>query len=114
MSTTNLFNVREGQSKSLREYLVRFNKAAINVINLKYDILIWAFQKLVKDKHFNEFLAKKTANSNVVEHGRVKCYVKCKDKNVERMAKYEKESNNGDLNPPINERTTSRKLFVIR
>jgi len=44
VSSTSLFNVRQGQSESLREYLARFNDSTIKVSNPNQEVFVGAFQ----------------------------------------------------------------------
>lgn len=59
VSTTSLFNVRQGQEETLKEYLARFNEDTIKVSHPNQEMFVGAFQKGLKVRHFNESLAQK-------------------------------------------------------
>lgn len=57
VSTTSLFNVRQEQLESLREYMARFNKETIKVSHMNQEMFVRAFQHDLEAEQFNESLA---------------------------------------------------------
>jgi len=57
VSSNSLFNVRQGQSESLRNYLARFNDSIIKVYNPNQELFVRAFQNGLRASQFNESLA---------------------------------------------------------
>lgn len=57
VSTTSLFNVRQGHAESLWEYMARFNKEKIKVSHMNKEMFVGAFQHGLKAGQFNESLA---------------------------------------------------------
>lgn len=58
MVVINLFNIRQGPFESIGEYLALLNEGTIKVIKLKYKVFIGAFVNGLREKHFNESLAR--------------------------------------------------------
>lgn len=63
VTTTILFNVRKGPSKSLKEYMARFNEETIKVSHPNQEMFVEAFLNGLKASHFNESLEQKSATS---------------------------------------------------
>jgi hypothetical protein len=93
---TSLFNVRQGHSESLRDYLARFNDTTIKVINPNQEVFVGAFQNGLRSGQFNESLAQKPAGSMEEIIARADCYIKGEESNAEKKARDVKEhaSNN--------------------
>lgn len=49
MYTTSLFNIRQGPSESLKEYLTHFNEVTITVVHPNQEMLVGAFQNAKGD-----------------------------------------------------------------
>ena len=77
VSSNSLFNVCQGQSESLRNYLARFNDSTIKVSNPNQELFVGAFQNGLKAGQFNESLAQKSAE----------CYIKGEESNTEKRAR---------------------------
>ena len=58
ISSNSLFNVRQGQSESLRNYQARFNDCTIKVSNPNQELFVEAFQNGLRAGQFNESLAR--------------------------------------------------------
>jgi len=76
VSSNNLFNVRQGQSESLRNYLARFNDSTIKVSNPNQELFVGAFQNGLRAGQFNESLAQKPADSMEEIISWAECYIK--------------------------------------
>lgn len=63
VSTTSLFNVCQGNTKSLWEYLAHFDKETMKVSHPNQEIFIGDFQNDLKAGHFNESLAQKSVTT---------------------------------------------------
>lgn len=74
-----MFNIYQGPSESLREYLACFNESMIK------------FQNILKTEHFNEPLTQKSELTLAEVVVREKCYIKDDERNVEKMARDTKE-----------------------
>lgn len=57
VSTTSLFNVRQGHAESLREYMERFKEETIKVSHSNQEMFVKTFQHDLKVGPFNESLA---------------------------------------------------------
>ncbi|XP_024636363.2 uncharacterized protein [Medicago truncatula] len=112
---TSLFNVRQGQNESLREYLARFNDSKIKVSNPNQEVFVGAFQNGLRAGQFNESLAQKPADSMEEIIARAKCYVKGEESNAEKRARDAKKKGNSGAErrnhyvPPNNDRGTFKK-----
>ena len=91
VSTTSLFNVRQEQNESLRNYLAWYNDATIKVINPNQELFVGAFQNRLRAGPFNESLAQKPADSMKEITSRSECYIKGEESNVEKKGKDAKE-----------------------
>lgn len=83
-STTNIFNIWQGPSKILRDYLAWFNEATIRVVPLNQEFFLGEFQNKLKTGHFNEFLVHKLALSLAEVVTKVKCYINNEESNTEK------------------------------
>jgi len=86
-----LFNVRQGQSESLRNYLAWFNECTIKVSNPNQELFVGAFQNGLRADQFNESLAQKPAYSMEEIISRAECYIKGEESNAEKRARDAKE-----------------------
>lgn len=86
VTTTSLFNVRQGPSKSLQEYMARFNKETIKVSHPNQEIFVGAFQNDMKVDDFNESLAQKLSTSMEEVMSIAECYVKEEESNKEKIS----------------------------
>lgn len=82
MSTTSLFNVLQGHSESLQEYLARFKKETIKFAYPNQNMFVWAFQNDLKVQHSNESLAQKLTSTIEEIMARAECYIKCEESNT--------------------------------
>ncbi|GAU42950.1 hypothetical protein TSUD_142870 [Trifolium subterraneum] len=80
VTATSLFSIRQGVSKTLREYLARFSEATIKVSNPNQEMFVADFQNGLKAGHFNESLAQKPAESMQEIMKRAECYIKGDEK----------------------------------
>ncbi|XP_039687770.1 uncharacterized protein [Medicago truncatula] len=115
--STSLFNVRQGPSESLREYLARFNDSTIKVSNPNQEVFVGAFQNGLWAGQFNESIAQKPADSMEEIIARAECYVKGEESNAEKKAREAKERGNsgGERRnhyvPPNRDRGTFKKPY---
>jgi len=86
LSSTSLFNVRQGQIESLRDYLARFNNATIKVINPNQEVFVGPFQNDLRDGQFIESLAHKPVDSMDEIIARAECYIKGEESNMEKKS----------------------------
>lgn len=91
MSTTGLFNIRQGSSESLRNYLSHFNKATIKVFHSNQEMFVGEFQNKLNAGHFNESFAQLLAFSLAKVVARVECYIKGAESNTEKKPCYTKD-----------------------
>lgn len=56
VTTVSLFNVRQGPSEPLQEYMARLNEETIKVSHLNQEMFVGAFQNGLTVGHFNESL----------------------------------------------------------
>lgn len=82
MSTTSVFNIRQGPLESLRNYLARFYKAIIKIVTPNQEMQVGAFQNGLKEGHFNESLNHNLALSLEEVVTKVECYIKGKEINA--------------------------------
>jgi predicted secreted protein len=112
---TSLFNVRQGHSESLRDYLARFNDTTIKVINTNQEVFVGAFHNGLRAGQFNESLAQKPVDSMEEIIARADCYIKGEENNAEKTTRDVKEraSNNMErraYQPAVNrDRTPYRR-----
>jgi hypothetical protein len=88
---TSLFNVRQEQTESLRDYLARFNDITIKVINPNQEVFVGAFQNGLRAGLFNESLVHKPADSMDEVIAIAECYIKGKESKAEKKARDAKE-----------------------
>lgn len=86
MSTTSLFNIRKGPSKSPRDYLTHFNKSTIRVAPPNQQMFVGAFQNGLKAGNFNESPTQKPTLSLVEVDPKVECYIKGEGSNTQEKA----------------------------
>lgn len=86
VSTTSLFNVCQGYSKSLWEYLAQFNEDTIKVSHLNQEMFVGAFQHGLKVGQFIESLTQKTTINMDDVTTRVECYIKGEENNMEKRS----------------------------
>lgn len=84
MFIASIFNIQKGLSKSLRNYLTRFNKAIIRVVPQNREMFMGEFQNGLKEWHFNKSLAQKPTLSLAEVVTRAKCYIKGEGSNIEK------------------------------
>lgn len=82
MVTTSLFNISQGTSESLREYLAYFNDDTIKVINPNQKMFEATFNNRLKVRHFNKSLAQRPSSflSEVIT--RIEWYIKSEKSNA--------------------------------
>ena len=112
LSTTILFNIRQGQTKSLQKYFARFNEETIKVYHPNQELFLGAFQHDLRVGKFNESLAQNlTSNMNEIIT-RVECYIKGEESNLEKRtrdtSKKIKTKEEGSGRKPESTRTTLR------
>jgi len=115
VSSNNLFNVRQGQNESLRNYLARFNDSTIKVSNPNQELFVGAFQNGLRAGQFNESLAQKPTDSMEEIISRAECCIKGEENNAEKRARDVKEKGssgseckNYDI-PPSRDRGTFKR-----
>ncbi|XP_050895535.1 uncharacterized protein LOC127102173 [Lathyrus oleraceus] len=91
VSTTSLFNVRQGHSESLREYLARFNEETIKVSHLNQEMFVWAFQHGLKVWQFNESSVQKSTSSMNDVITIEEFYIEWEESNMEKRYRDAKE-----------------------
>lgn len=91
MSTTNLFNILQGLSESMRDYLSCFNKSTIKVVPPYQEMFMGEFQNQLKMGHFNESLAQRSTLTLAEVVSMVECYIKDEERNAEKKARGIKE-----------------------
>lgn len=99
ISTTNLLNILQGASKSLRDYL----EATPKVVPPDKQMFVGAFYNWLKERHFNGSLAQKAALSLAKVVTKVDCYIKCEEKTLK-----------GRLTPPRNDPPVLKALIPWR
>ena len=57
ISTNSMFNIRQGPSETLRDYLTRFYESTIRVVPPNQLMFVGVFQNGLKVGHFNETLS---------------------------------------------------------
>lgn len=82
-----MFNIHQGPSKYLKEYLARVNEAAIKVIYPNLDMFVGVFHNGLRAEYFNESLTyiHVTFMVEVVMH--IECYIKVEERKTEKMAR---------------------------
>jgi len=98
VSSTSLFNIRQKENETLRDYLARFNDATIKLSNPNQELFVGAFQNGSRAGQFNESLAQKPVDSMEEIMARAECCIKGEESNVEKKARDAKErgSNNSE------------------
>lgn len=86
MSTTCMFNIRQGPSELFREYLARLNEVTIRVVPPNQEMFVGVFQNDLKAGNFNEYLSQRPTSSLVEVVKWVECYIKGEGSNVEKKA----------------------------
>lgn len=86
MSTTSLFNICQGPSESLRDYLVRFNENTIRVIPPNQEMFTGVFHSGLNEGYFNESPAKKSSLLLAEVLTRAECYIKGKGSHAKNKA----------------------------
>lgn len=84
VSMTSYFNVWQGHSESLREYLARFNEDTIKVSHLNQDIFVGAFHNGLKAEHFNESFPKKPIMFMEEIMSMVEFFIKLEESNAKK------------------------------
>lgn len=57
ISTTSMFNIHQGSSESLKDYLARFDEATTRVVPPNIEIFVGVLQNGLEAGHFNESVA---------------------------------------------------------
>ncbi|KAL0294004.1 UNVERIFIED_CONTAM: hypothetical protein Sradi_6908300 [Sesamum radiatum] len=96
-----LFSIRQKEGESLKDYLLRFNTAALEVPSATQEIKASAFAQGLMDRDFFKSLAKKPANKFDVLLARATTYINMEDAQAsKREGRGEKRKENKDENPP--------------
>lgn len=111
---TSLFNVRQGQNESLREYLARFNDTTIKVTNPNQEVFVGAFQNGLRAGQFNESLAQKPADSMEEVITRADCYIKGEESNAEKKARDIKERSGSNPDKRAHQPSSHRERAPYR
>jgi hypothetical protein len=82
-----MFSLRQGNTKTLKEYLARFSKVTIKVSYRNQGMLVAAFHNGLKAGHFNESLAQKPAETMQEVMKRAECYIKGEESNAEKRSR---------------------------
>jgi hypothetical protein len=91
VTATNMFNIRQGGSETLREYLARFSEATIKFSNPNQEMFVAAFHNGLKTGHFNESLAQKPAETMQEVMKRAECNIKGEENNAEKRSRDSRE-----------------------
>lgn len=86
MSIISLINIRQGPSKSLRDYLTRFNESTTRVFAVNQEMSVGAFQNGPKVGYFNESLAQNSSLTLDEVVTGAECYIKGEESNVKNKA----------------------------
>lgn len=81
---TNLLNIHQSPSKSLREYHAQFNEETIMVIHPNQEMFVEAFQNRLRATYLNESLSYRLVVSMAEVVTRLECYIKGEERNVEK------------------------------
>ncbi|KAL0455806.1 UNVERIFIED_CONTAM: hypothetical protein Slati_0919800 [Sesamum latifolium] len=95
-----LFSIRQKEGESLKDYLLRFNTAALEVPSATQEVKASAFAQGLMDRDFFKLLAKKPATKFDVLLARAAKYINMKDAQAsKREGRGEKRKENKDENP---------------
>ncbi|KAL0428390.1 UNVERIFIED_CONTAM: hypothetical protein Slati_3013800 [Sesamum latifolium] len=100
-----LFSIRQKEGESLKDYLQRFNTAALEVSSANQEVKASAFVQGLMDGDFFKLLAKKPATKFDILLARAAKYINMEDAQAsKREGRREKRKENKDENPSKNPR----------
>lgn len=76
ISTTSLFNIHQGPSELMRDYLAHFNGDIVKVVLSNHEMFVGAFLIWLWTRHFNESLSPKPTFTLTKVVARAECYIK--------------------------------------
>lgn len=87
MLATRLFYIRQGTSKSLKEYLVRYNDLMIKVMHPNEEVFVGAFHNGLRVGQFNESTTHKPVSSLAEVVTRAEYYIKDEESNSKKKVR---------------------------